>query len=74
MSSNDLEEYKRREDYLRAYRRPFRLEDPFTWSYPYKTAGATATATSVGFFFYNLYYKRPFYFGSLNFLKIIKSV
>lgn len=63
MSTIDEEELKRRESYLRACNRPYNLVDPFTWSYPAKTA----TFTFFGLFslhcFYAAWSRKPVYFG-----------
>lgn len=58
-----LEEQLRREEYLRAYKRPVRWQDPFTWSYPLKTAGFTFAISVGSFWFFNLWRKKPLYFG-----------
>lgn len=59
----DLQELERRESFVRAYNRPFELTDPFTWPYPYKTAGATLLISAIGVHMHNVWNRKPFYFA-----------
>lgn len=59
------EEMDRRESYLRAYNRPKHLLDPLTWSYSAKSSlAATGGAISM-MYIYNLWGKKPWYYGML---------
>uniref|UniRef100_A0A914DY69 Uncharacterized protein n=1 Tax=Acrobeloides nanus TaxID=290746 RepID=A0A914DY69_9BILA len=56
-------EITRRERHLMAHTRPYKLHDPFTWSYRAK-CGAGAVSTCVfGSIVYSAWYRTPWYFG-----------
>ncbi|KAK6041324.1 hypothetical protein COOONC_21172 [Cooperia oncophora] len=74
------EEYERREKYLRAGLREVDLMDPYTWSRPasgYCCALSDGAAAMFGLMLvtarlYDIWNKKPFYFGkcSLNFYQL----
>ncbi|KAI6240961.1 hypothetical protein M3Y99_00405900 [Aphelenchoides fujianensis] len=64
-------EIQRRENFLRANQRERTTFDPFTWSYPWKTAGVTAAIGLWGMYFHNLYTQKPWYFGEFSPLPLV---
>uniref|UniRef100_A0A0K0EYE8 NADH dehydrogenase [ubiquinone] 1 subunit C2 n=1 Tax=Strongyloides venezuelensis TaxID=75913 RepID=A0A0K0EYE8_STRVS len=55
----DDAEIARRESYIRAYNRPRVLIDPFTWSYPCKSAAAMVTIGILAINLHNTLFKKP---------------
>lgn len=59
----DAKEIARRESFIRAYNRPYKLLDPFTWPYPEKSAACIGGLSLITLHLNNLWYKKPFYYG-----------
>ncbi|KAK6010391.1 hypothetical protein OSTOST_17700 [Ostertagia ostertagi] len=60
------EEYERREKYLRAGLREVNLMDPYTWSRPAQGASLMFGLMVVCGRLYDMWNKKPFYFGTLS--------
>uniref|UniRef100_A0AC34QHJ6 NADH dehydrogenase [ubiquinone] 1 subunit C2 n=1 Tax=Panagrolaimus sp. JU765 TaxID=591449 RepID=A0AC34QHJ6_9BILA len=59
----DPQEVLRRENYIREYQRPRNLRDPFTWKYPYRTAGVGVLLTLGGAHLHNLWMRKPWHYA-----------
>ncbi|KAH7731261.1 Protein Y71H2AM.4 [Aphelenchoides avenae] len=56
------EEFRRREERIKTYHRPRETKDPFTWTYPWKTAGAMFVGGAISAHLLNIYHRKPWYF------------
>ncbi|CAD6188016.1 unnamed protein product [Caenorhabditis auriculariae] len=67
-------ELQRRESYIRAHRRHQNVADPFTWTYPWKGAGAMFGISMIAALLHNRWNKKPYYYALYPRLVLVGGV